>query len=69
MSYLQRVSYVEQQNGYQTYLFTTNLEPIRYKFFSTKEELNEALEKAKEKGWKIINATKLVNQLNRLIKN
>ncbi len=65
MSYLKQVSYVELRNGYQTYLFKTNLEPIRYKFFSTTEELNEALEKAKYQGWKVINATKTVHRLTR----
>ncbi len=68
MSYLKQVSYVELRNGYQTYLFKTNLEPIRYKFFSTKEALNDALKKAKSQGWKVINATQTVNRLSRQTK-
>ncbi len=69
MTYLKQVSYVELKGGYQTYIFKTNLEPIRYKFLTKREELDNALEKAKNQGWKVINATKTVNQLNRLTKN
>ena len=69
MTYLKQVSYVELKGGYQTYIFKLNLEPIRYKFLTTREELDNALEKAKNQGWKVINATKTVNQLNRLTKN
>lgn len=65
MTYLKQVSYIELNNGFQTYIFKTNLEPIRYKFFSTTEALNDALEKAKCQGWKVINATKTVNRLSR----
>ncbi len=65
MSYLKQVSYIELQRGYQTYIFKTNLDPIRYKFFPTSEELNQAIEKARNQGWKVINATKTVNRLNR----
>lgn len=63
MTYLKQVSYIELKNGYQTYIFKRNLEPVRYKFFSTKDELNEAIEKAKNKNWKVINATNTVNRL------
>ena len=69
MTYIKQVSYVELKGGYQTYIFKTNLEPIRYKFLTTREELDDALEKARHQGWKVINATKTVNQLNRLTKN
>ncbi len=68
MSYLKQVSYVELKNGFQTYVFKTNLEPIRYKFFPTEKELNDALKKAKHQGWKVINATQTVNRLSRLTK-
>ncbi len=68
MTYLKQVSYVELKGGYQTYIFKTNLEPIRYKFLTTREELNDALEKAKGQGWKVINATQTVNRLSRLTK-
>ncbi len=68
MTYLKQVSYVELKGGYQTYIFKTNLEPIRYKFLTTREELDDALEKAKNQGWKVINATKTVNRLSRLTK-
>ncbi len=65
MTYLKQVSYVELRRGYQTYIFKTNLDPIRYKFLTTKEELDDALEKARHQGWKVINATKTVNRLSR----
>ncbi len=68
MTYLKQVSYVELKGGYQTYIFKTNLEPIRYKFLTTREELDDALAKAKNQGWKVINATKTVNRLSRLTK-
>ena len=57
MTYLKQMSYVELKDGYQIYIFKDNLEPVRYKFFHTSEELNDAIEKAKKKGWKVINAT------------
>ncbi|EAZ88610.1 hypothetical protein [Crocosphaera chwakensis] len=68
MNYLKQVSYIELKDGFQTYIFKTNLDFVRYKFFPTKEELNDALEKAKNQGWKVINATKTVNRLNRQTK-
>ena len=68
MTYLKQMSYVELKDGYQIYIFKDNLEPVRYKFFHTYEELNDAIEKAKKKGWKVINATKTVNRLNRRTK-
>ena len=68
MTYLKQMSYVELKDGYQIYIFKDNLEPVRYKFFHTYEELNDAIEKAKKKGWKVINATKTVNRLNRQTK-
>ena len=68
MTYLKQISYVELKDGYQTYVFKENLEPVRYKFFHTSEELNDAIEKARDKGWKVINATKTVNRLNRRTK-
>ncbi len=68
MNYLKQVSYVELRSGYQTYIFKTNLDPIRYKFFSTRVELNDALEKARNQGWKVINATQVVARLSRQTK-
>ena len=68
MTYLKQMSYVELKDGYQTYIFKDNLDPVRYKFFHTSEELNDAIEKAKNQGWKVINATKIVNRLNRRTK-
>ena len=68
MTYLKQVSYVELKGGYQTNILKENHEPVRYKFFHTYEELNDAIEKAKKKGWKVINATKTVNRLNRQTK-
>ncbi len=68
MIYLKQVSYIELRKGFQTYIFKKNLEPIRYKFFPTKEELNDALKKAKSKGWKVINATQTVYRLTRQTK-
>ena len=68
MTYLKQMSYVELKGGYQTYIFKDNLDPVRDKFFHTSEELNQAIEKARDKGWKVINATKTVNRLNRRTK-
>ena len=68
MTYLKQVSYIKLKDGYQTYVFKENLDPVRYKFFHTSEELNDAIEKAKNQGWKVINATKIVNRLNRRTK-
>ena len=41
MTYLKQVSYIKLKDGYQTYVFKENLEPVRYKLFHTSEELNE----------------------------
>lgn len=68
MNYLKQVSYIELKKGFQTYIFNTNLEPIRYKFFFTRVELNDALEKARNQGWTVINATKVVARLSRQTK-
>ncbi len=69
MKYLKRVSYVKLQNGYQTYLFTVDLQPVRYKLFPTDEELNEAIYQAKAKGWVVINATNLTKRLRQQTRN
>ncbi|MGB5769135.1 MAG: hypothetical protein WBM32_04590 [Crocosphaera sp.] len=68
MTYLKQISYVKLKGGYQTYIFKDNLEPLRSKFFHTKEELDQAIEKARGQGWKVINATNTVNRLNRSTK-
>ncbi len=68
MTYLKQMSYVELKGGYQTYIFKENLAPVRYKFFHTSEELDQAIEKARDKGWTVINATRTVNHLNRRTK-
>ncbi|WP_041934307.1 hypothetical protein [Gloeothece verrucosa] len=60
------MSYLEILGGYQTYLFTPNCEPIKYKFFSTKEELDKAIQACYKAGWKVSNATPVVNFFMRL---
>ncbi|MEA5537049.1 hypothetical protein [Crocosphaera sp. XPORK-15E] len=69
MNVIKQVSYVKLPTGYQTYLFTANLDSIRYKVFSTQQELDEAIKKAKSHGWKVINATKAVNRLRQVTSN
>ncbi|MGH2416261.1 MAG: hypothetical protein ACRDEA_21735 [Microcystaceae cyanobacterium] len=63
MKVLKRVSYIQTQNGWQTYLLTSNFHPIRYKFISSKEELESVIARCQQQGWKITEATKLVQAL------
>jgi|LakMenE18May11ns_1017448.scaffolds.fasta_scaffold9939502_2 hypothetical protein len=66
MNVIKQVSYVKLTTGYQTYLFTPELDSIRYKLFSTQQELDVAIKKAKSHGWKVINATNTVNRLRQV---
>ncbi|MBO3458455.1 hypothetical protein [Aetokthonos hydrillicola] len=62
-----RISYVQIENRYQTYIHPVSgnhAEFIRYKVLENKDELEDALNKCREAGWLIVNATNLVNKMN-----
>lgn len=61
---LKRIHYLEGKSGYQTYLFNRKLEPIRYKFYPTRPELEEALANLRQQGFTISNGTKLAEFFN-----
>jgi DNA-binding transcriptional regulator YhcF (GntR family) len=63
---LKQVSYIEVNEGWQTYVFDLNLKSIRYKLLTNKEELETAINNCKKANWSMTNATKLVHSLNRL---
>jgi len=59
-----RISYVQIEDGYQTYIHPVYEEFIRYKLLKTKDELEDALNKCREAGWLVVNATNIVNKMN-----
>lgn len=59
-----RISYVQIENGYQTYIHPFSGEFIRYKLLKNKDELEDALNKCREAGWLVVNVTNLVNKMN-----
>ncbi len=64
---LKRIQYLEGHSGYQTYLFNRKLEPIRYKFYPTRQELEEALTKFREQEFKVSNGTKIAEFFNQTV--
>jgi DNA-binding transcriptional regulator YhcF (GntR family) len=63
-----RLSYVQIGKGYQTYIFTPDGQYHSYKYFDSKEELEQSIAKAKEAGFKVVDATKIVQFFNRRTK-
>ncbi len=61
---LKRIQYLEGHSGYQAYLFNGHLEPIRYKFYPTRPELEEALANFRQQGFTISKGTKLAEFFN-----
>ncbi|MBW4642655.1 MAG: hypothetical protein KME52_19425 [Desmonostoc geniculatum HA4340-LM1] len=61
-----RISYIQTENGYQTYIHPVYRNFIRYKLLNNKDELEDALNKCREAGWLMVNATNLVNKMNSL---
>ncbi len=62
-----RISYVQIEDGYQTYIHPVSRDSgefIRYKLLKTKDELEDALNKCIAAGWLVVNATNLVNKMN-----
>lgn len=61
MIYYKRMIYVAVGDGFQTYIYPAcGTEPyIRYKFLPNQVELDEAVEKCKNAGWKVMNGTNI----------
>ncbi|CAD5989609.1 hypothetical protein PCC9214_05612 [Planktothrix tepida] len=66
MQVFKQVSYVQILKGWQTYVFPVSGGFLRYKLLTTSQELEEAKERCHLEGWKIIDATRLVKQLNKI---
>lgn len=58
---LKRVSYIEVEGGYQTYLHSADGGTIRYFLLPSKEALELAKQSCKDAGWRFTNATSIVN--------
>ena len=68
MQIFKQVSYVQTQEGWQTYVFPIEGGFLRYKLLTTLAELEQAKKQCTLQGWKITNATTLVNQMNKITK-
>ncbi|MBD2180328.1 MULTISPECIES: hypothetical protein [Oscillatoriales] len=64
MRIFKQVSYVEMPQGWQTYVFPVYGGFRRYKLLKTLTELEQAKENCVRQGWKMTNATSLVNKMN-----
>lgn len=64
MRVYKRVSYVQIDSGWQTYIHPVNGEFIRFKLIETPDELETAIARCKQAGWQIVNATNLVKKMN-----
>jgi DNA-binding transcriptional regulator YhcF (GntR family) len=61
---LKQVSYVQVNQGWQTYVFELNFRPIPYKFLANQRELEQAIHKCQQAGWTITNASNLLQKMN-----
>lgn len=59
-----RITYVRVDGGWQTYLHPIDGGFVRYKFLQTSTQLEVAIARCKQAGWKIIDATNLIRKLN-----
>ena len=61
MIYYKRMIYVAIGDGFQTYIYPAcdTASYIRYKFLPNREELDEAVGKCKNAGWKVVNGTNI----------
>ncbi len=59
-----RITYVRVDGGWQTYLHPTDGGFVRYKLLQTSTQLEVAIARCKQAGWKIIDATNLVRKFN-----
>ncbi|MBE9017558.1 hypothetical protein IQ272_15710 [Chroococcidiopsidales cyanobacterium LEGE 13417] len=59
-----RITYVRVDGGWQTYLHPIDRGFVRYKFLQTSTQLEVAIARCKQAGWKIIDATNLIRKLN-----
>lgn len=66
MRVFKQVSYVEISQGWQTYVFPVYGGFRRYKLLKTLTEFEQAKESCTKQGWKMTNATSLVNRMNSL---
>lgn len=57
------ITRVQFDTGWQTYLHSTRRGFIHYKFSKNKTQL-EAINKCKQAGWQIVNATSIVKKFN-----
>lgn len=64
MKIYKRISYVQVNAGWQTYIHPVDKEFLRFKLLTTQSELTAAIAQCKQAGWQVINATKLVEKLN-----
>ena len=61
-----QVTYLEVNQGWQTYVFDLNFKPIKYKLLTNKSELEIAINNCKNANWSITNGTNLVRTMNKL---
>jgi hypothetical protein len=61
MIYYKRMTYVAIDDGFQTYIYPAcgTAPYIRYKFLPNRAELDEAVGKCKNAGWKVANGTNI----------
>jgi hypothetical protein len=64
MALNKRITYVRVDGGWQTYLHPINGGFVRYKFLQSSTQLEAAIARYKQAGWKIINATNLIRKFN-----
>ncbi|OWY67886.1 hypothetical protein B7486_28975 [cyanobacterium TDX16] len=61
MIYYKRMTYVAIGDGFQTYIYPAcgTAPYIRYKLLPNRAELDEAVEKCQNAGWKVMNGTNI----------